>query len=273
VFEISDLAKQYAPWSVSKAELAETCPKQFELKHLLKAPEESIATANKVGTVAHAVLEHRIGGADLKTSKALALEKSPLTSTELEDLRVLEDAMEEFVVKFDNFCRTFGVTEVLREKKWAITATGSPTDFKAADAYFRGVVDLCALTRDGMLAVIDHKSGTAKDIARFDKYKTQINSYAVMGLANMPNIAGVRGAIHFLQGPAALRIQWMDPSDAGRITKLLLPWLFHFVNKCAANLAVQPFVAKPSFRKFPCGFCAYRPSCTAHQELLRASEI
>lgn len=272
-FEISDLAKQYAPWSVSKAELAETCPKQFELKHILRAPEEAVAQANKVGTAAHSVLEYRIGGADLKTAKQMAFEASPLTSTELEDLRVLEDAIEAFVVKFDRFCSVYGVTKVLREQKWAITAAGLPTDFKAPDAFFRGVVDLCALTRDGMLAVIDHKSGVAKDIKRFNKYNKQINGYAVMGLANLPKIQGVRGAIHFLQGPEALRIQWMDPVDASRIQKLLLPWLFDFVNKCAGNLATQPYVAKPSLRKWPCDFCPYRPSCAAHQELLRASEI
>lgn len=272
-FEISDLARQYAPWSVSKAELAETCPKQFELKHVLKAPEEAVAAENKVGTAAHSVLEHRLGGATAKAAKLATLEKTPLTTTEMEDLQVLDDAIEAFVRKFELFCRTYGVTQVLREQKWAIKDDGTPTGFKDPDVFFRGVVDLGAITRDGILTVIDHKSGVAKDIHRFGKYNKQINVYAVMGLANLPNIAGVRGAIHFLQGPEEMRLQWMNFVDAKRINQLLLPWLFDFVNKCSANLKVQPFVAKPTLRKWPCNYCPYRPSCGAHQDLLRASEI
>lgn len=272
-FEISDLARKYAPWSNSKAELAETCPRQFELKHILKAPEEAVAAENKVGTAVHAVLEHRVGGASAKEALKLALEKTPLTSSEMEDLRVLDDAVEAFVVKFDIFCKTYGVTTVLREQQWGLTAEGKPTDFRAPDVFFRGVVDLAAITRDRDLTVIDHKSGVAKDIRRFTKYNKQLNIYAVMGLAHLPDIAGMRGGIHFLQGKEDLRLQWLDYLDARRIKQLHTPWLFDLVNKCAANLAPQPFVAKPSLRKWPCNYCPFRPSCAPHQELLRGIEV
>lgn len=272
-FEISELAAQYAPWSVSKADLAETCPRQFELKHILKSPEEVVATANQVGSAAHLILEYRLGGMDAKAAKAAALIKIPMTSTEWENLRVLEDAIETFVVKFAAFCKTYDVVDVMIEKKWAIRADGTATDFFASDVFFRGVVDLCALTRQGDLTVIDHKSGVAKDIYKYTKYQKQINVYAVMALANMPNIAGVRGALHFLQGPQHLRLQWLDFTDAHKIKALYTPWLFEFINKCATSLAPRPFQAKASLRVWPCNFCPYKPSCAAHQELLRESEI
>jgi len=272
VFEISELARKYAPWSISKADLAETCPSQFELKHIKRAPEEAVAAENKVGTAAHSVLEFRVGGQDAKTAKAAALEKTPLTERETEDLRVLEDSIEEFVRKFDAFCKNYGVTEVLREQQWGLTAEGKPTGFKAPDVFFRGVVDLAAITRDQALVVIDHKSGAAKDIKRWGKYSRQINTYAVMGLANMPQITGVRGALHFLQGPRDLRLQWLDFLDAERIRKLHTPWLFEVVNKAAANLTA-PFVAKPTLKKWPCNYCPYKPSCSALRELVRGSEI
>lgn len=272
MFEISDLARKYAPWSVSKAELAETCPSQFELKHIKKAPEEAVAAENKVGTAAHSVLEFRIGGQDAKTAKKTALEKTALTERELEDLRVLEDAIEDFVRRFDTFCQTYGVTQVLREQQWGLTIEGKPTGFKAPDVFFRGVVDLAAVTRDRALVVIDHKSGVAKDIKKWGKYQKQINTYAVMGIANMPDITGVRGALHFLQGHKDLRLQWLDFLDAERIRKLHTPWLFDVVNKAAANL-VEPFVAKPSLKKWPCNYCPYRPSCQALKEMIRGAEV
>lgn len=270
--EITPLAQQYAPWSISKAGCAEICPLQFEKKYIEKATETARASANKVGTVSHKILELRLAGTPAAQAEKVALEEEPLTGSELEDLRSLKDTIESFVRDFDKFCVINGVTEVFREVKWAINAEAKKTEFFAPDVFFRGVLDLGCITRERDLIVVDHKSGMAKDIAKDQKFKKQLNSYAVMGLAQYADLQGSRGMINFLQGPAAKRRQWLDYVSAANIQKLLTPWLFSYLSFCAAQL-VPPFKAKPKFEKFPCAYCGYRPACGAYKELELASEI
>jgi CRISPR/Cas system-associated exonuclease Cas4 (RecB family) len=268
---VSELAKKYAPWSISKAAVGETCALQFQHKYLLKTPEGVKASGNQVGTCAHSVLEERLGGAPRKVATERALEKTPLTSDELEMLSSFEETIEEFLRRFDAFCKNNGVTEIIREEKWALTAEGKKTTFFAPDAYFRGAVDLAAVTRDRDVFVIDHKSGVAKDITKDNKFKNQLNSYAVMAVACLPDVAGVRSGIHFLQGDATKRLQWLDYIEASRVVKVYTPWLFKHLNNVAEMLQ-PPFVGRPKIDKWPCSFCSYRPDCTAYSELIRVTK-
>lgn len=271
-FEISELAQKFAPWSISKSELADTCPRQFEFRYIKKAPADVVPSANRVGSAAHKILELRVIGEPAKDAKKKALEEHPLTSTEGEDLQALEDAVESFLRKFDRFCRENGVTKVLREQKWGIDTAGNGCDFFDAKVYFRGVVDLGVITAANDLIVIDHKSGIASDIQKKARYKNQLNSYAVMGIAHVHELAGARGAINFLQGPEEKRIQWMDYIPAERIRTVVRPWLFSFVNFCAESLRKVPYVAKPK-PKWPCDYCSFRPSCSAYQEMIRGAQV
>lgn len=270
--EITPLAAKYAPWSISKAGTAEICPRQYEHKYILKSKELTRASANKVGTVSHKILELRVVGTDASVAEKAALEEEPLTSAESEDLRSMKDAIDVFVKDFDLFCRNNGVTEIFREVKWGLTKEGAKTGFFDVDVYFRGVMDLGCMTRDRDLIVMDHKSGLAKDISKDQKLRRQLNSYAVLGLVNVPDMQGARGMINFLQGPPAKRRQWMEYVAAERILKQLTPWLFSYLSFCAEQL-VEPMRAKPKFNKFPCAYCAYRPACEAYKELELAAEV
>ena len=268
--EISDLARKHAPWSISKASIAETCPKQFEFKYVTKLKDALvIPSSNQVGTAAHTILELRTGGTPHTEAKKVALEKTPLTSSELESLYVLEKPIDGFLRKWEIFCHTHQVTEILREQDWGLTVDLKPTGFFAKDVFFRGKLDLGALTRDRDLIVLDHKSGIAKDIQKDQKFKRQINSYGVLAKYNIPDLAGVRGAIHFLQGEESKRIQWLDYVDSSAIEKHLTPWLFNYLNFCAAQLA-EPFEAHPKLR-WPCEWCSYKQSCAAYQGLTRGT--
>lgn len=270
--EITPLAQQHAPWSISKAGTAEICPQQYEHKYLLKTVEQARASANKVGNVSHKILELRVAGTSASDAEKTALDAEPLTSTEAEDLRSLKDAIDSFLKAFDIFCVTNGVTEVFREVKWGLTAEAKKTGFFAPDVFFRGVMDLGCITRERDLIVIDHKSGLAKDISKDQKFRRQLNSYAVMGLANVPGIQGARGMINFLQGPEVKRKQWLEYVAADKIAKLLTPWLYSYISFCAEKL-VPPFLAKPRYNKFPCAYCGYRPGCQAYKETELAAEI
>lgn len=264
--QITALARKYAPWSISKAGVAEICPRQFQHKYLLKSSATFVPSANTVGTAAHAVLEHRAGGKSAGEAMKIALEKTPLTSNERESLRVLEEPMDWFMRKWEDFCRRFDVVEVLREVEWGLTDEMKPTGFFAADVFFRGKVDLGARTASGELVVIDHKSGLAKNVSRDMKLKRQLNSYGVLAAANLEGFRGMRAAIHFLQGEEADRIQWLDYVDADEIRRTQVPWLLNYLSYCAAKL-VEPFPALPGLR-FPCPYCSYQTECKEYQEAL-----
>lgn len=262
-------ALKYAPWSFSKIETADSCPAQFQHKHMLKSAAAAKTSDTKVGTAAHSILERRIVGKPHAAAKKEALDETQLTSQELESLRLLEDRIDTFLRKFDVFCKTQGVTKVLVECEWAFTADYKKTGFWDKDAFFRGKLDLGALTRDNDLILLDHKSGFAKDIKRDIKKKQQLQSYAVLGLVNEPNIAGVRSGIHFLQGDEDKAIQWTDYVDATRIRDVFVPWLYTRINETAASL--EPFPAKPNLR-WPCEWCGYQALCKEFQETYGGAE-
>lgn len=270
MFNISTLALKFAPWSISKAGAAETCPAQFKHKYVLKTPEESVPSGNRVGTAAHTILEERVGGKSAEEAKAIALEKTPLTSNEQEDLHMLAGPIEAFLVRFNRFCVVHGVTEILREVEWGITKDYLPTGFFATDVFFRGKIDLGVVTREQDLVVIDHKSGVARDLQNDVKKKHQLYAYAALALPNVAGLAGVRGGINFLQGPEEKRLQWIDYIEAARIRSRYAPWLFEHLNFCAEAL-VEPFTAKPK-RRWPCEWCGYRNVCAAYAEMTRGSE-
>ena len=266
-FEISTLARKYAPWSYSKMELAETCPAQFHHKHVAKTAGAVAPSDTKVGIVAHTVLEHRVLGKPASDAQKIAVEKDPLTSSEIEALRMLDESIEDFLRRFDVFCKAQGVTKVLAEADWGFTDTYQPAKFFGNDVYFRGKLDLGALTRDNDLYLIDHKSGTARLLSQDQKKRQQLQAYGVLALPNMPDIAGIRGGIHFMQGDPALRIQWTTYIPAEKLRAQYAPWLFEKINMAAENLT-EPFEERPAKkmpRGWPCHWCNYQAQCTKFQ--------
>jgi hypothetical protein len=271
--EISPLARQYAPWSFSKMEAAETCPAQFRHKHVVKTTAAPATSDTKVGIHAHEVLEHRVLGKTAKEARILAASKTPLTTQEQEALHMMEESIEDFLRRFDGFCKAQGVTRILTEVAWGFTATYQPASFFAKDVYFRGKLDVGVLTRNNDLYVIDHKSGVAKQLADDPKKQQQLQAYGVLALPNLPDIGGVRGGIHFMQGPVDLRIQWSPFIAAERIRSLYTPWLFSRINTAADNLT-EPFEARPAkslvkktkLPGWPCGWCQYQSVCAEYKE-------
>lgn len=302
---ISELARKYAPWSTSKCDTAVNCPKQFDLKFIQKIPEGTVHADNKVGVVGHSILEWRVKGKSDAEARKLALAKSPLTSTEYESLSTMEDPIEAFLKRFDAFCTRYGVKEVLTEQRWAMRADGKPTRFFSIkeckgivfgassrgeddetslearrilasgpvvedDPFFRGVVDLAAITDVNDIWVIDHKSGAVKNL----KYKKkQLDIYAVLAYLNRPDIAGAKCGINALANPSPTQLQWLPYVTADQIKRALVPWLFQHIEMCAASLA--SFEARPAWSsdrpKFPCGWCAYQAGCAEYQELSRGA--
>jgi hypothetical protein len=279
-FQVTELAKKHAPWSFSKVEAAETCPAQFGHKFVSRTASAPAPSDTKVGLAAHEFLDHRVGGSDAATAKQAALEKHPLTSGELETLRLLSDNMEAFLRRFDSFCKSNGVTEVYRENAWAFDESYAKCDWK--NAYFRGKIDLGAVDRHGDLWLIDHKAGKVKDLSEDRPKKDQLVSYAVLAVVNLPHIGGVRGGINFLQAEVAeMQLQWTDYVPADTIKQAYASWLFGRINASASNL-VEPLEARPARGwmkrvepprpQWPCGWCQYTDVCNAFKEKFSAPQ-
>ena len=270
-YPISELARKYAPWSFSKLETAESCPAQFAHKHVRKTASAPATSDTKVGIVAHAILERRVQGLPEADAKKAASDASPLTTQEREMLQLLDESMDDFLRRFDAFCKREGVTKILCEEAWGFTDAYQKADFFGADVYFRGKLDLGAITRDNDLYLIDHKSGRAKPLARDQKKRQQLQAYAVLALPNVPDIAGVRGGIHFMQGDEDLRIQFGTYVPAALLRKTHVPWLFGRICDAAENL-VEPLQARPAPR-WPCAWCGYQASCDAYKRMVSDGEV
>lgn len=313
MFDVSDLARQYAPWATSKLELAVSCPQQFNLKYIQKAPADAIRSENKSGLVAHSILEQRVVGVSDEDARKKALAATPLTSTELESLQTYRAPIEAFLRRFDAFCKANGASQLFIEHKWGLTIDGKPTRFHTvkeyrgmlfgaeqkrakgeavdeavvreaqaaidagttadSDPFFRGVVDLGVLTRDSDLFIIDHKSGRVEKV----KYKQkQLDQYAILGAAHLPNLAGVRCGVNALGNPPESQLQWLPYVERSVIERAYVPWLYRYINECAENLATfeaRPVAPAPNRKtqivteRFPCGWCGYRLTCTPYVTL------
>jgi hypothetical protein len=270
-FTVTPLARKFGPWSFSKMETAESCPAQFGHKHVTKTAAAPAPSDTKVGIVAHAILERRIKGEQDKDARRAAIEKDPLTTQEQDSLRTLGEAMDEFLKRFDVFCKREGVTRVLCEEDWGFTETYGKTGFFDKDVFFRGKLDLGAITRDNDLYLIDHKSGRAKPLDRDQKKRQQLQAYAVLALANLPDVAGVRGGINFLQGDENLRLQFNTYTPADRVRAVFAPWLYMRINAAAENLE-GPLEARPATR-WPCAWCQYQAVCEPYKRMIANAEV
>ena len=264
-YDISALAAKHGPWSITKAGVAETCPAQFHHRFVIRTSTKVDASVAKVGTAAHTILEHCVVGVTLADAKKIALEKTPLTTTEQEDLRTFEDPIELFLRRFDAFCRREHAVDVLREIEWGFTQNYISTGYFAPDVYFRGKLDLGVITQNRDLMIIDHKTGRVSDLHQDTKKKYQLYTYAVLAAVNVPDLCGVRCGINFLHGHKDFQLQWLDYMETPHIKKTYVPWLYRYLNSVSENL-VEPFRAQPK-PAWPCKWCEYRLVCPEYQEM------
>lgn len=252
----SDLTLKYAPWSLSKAQTALTCPFRFDLKYVnkIKGKTPLKDSARKIGVAAHAALETVLGGKDLKEAMIKAAVDENLTSIETEDLRSLGHNIKNFIERLETFKEKKNVNEQHVEKKFGLTRDMQPTSFFGKNVFFRGVWDLCLISEDDSskkhLVVIDHKSGRTKDLSY---YTDQLKLYSLAGIHLFSDIAGVQSAIHFIPDE---NIVWSTYNSTEIIKKLYYPWYIDLLNKAAADIP-----SKRAQKCWLCPFCEYREEC------------
>jgi hypothetical protein len=259
---MTSLLDQHAPWSISKSDLAAKCSLAFHLRYSDRL-ERLEGTEAKIGTAAHTAQEFALKGDDPKVALAKSLAKhTELTSKETEVVESLLSAYAGYAERIKRFKERKGVVEELVEQKWALDRSFKAVPWDDPTVFFRGVVDYAMLTGDGYMLVHDHKSGRERPVSYYQK---QLDSYAVLALAQRPDVKGVQGALHFMK---TKNIVWHTMRDATSIRNMLQPWLIEMLTQRANKLAQRTPTVSPL-----CKWCDYRDHCPDGRAFIEAGEL
>jgi hypothetical protein len=241
---------RFAPWSISKSDLAAKCGRAFHLRYVQRLPRTT-SEASRIGTAAHRVQELLLRGLDPKEALAQGLaEALDLTSKERLAVEALLPNMVKFKSRLDSFKDKHGVLDEGFERDVAITKTFARAENDASDVFVRGVIDYDLHTKSDYVVVIDHKSGREHPV---EKYSKQLDLYAVLVEAARPCIKGVHAALHYI---ATGNIVWHHPRPVATIRKTLRPHMMEYLATRANSLGTfEPRV------NALCGWCDYLQHC------------
>lgn len=255
--ELTAAAFKHAPWSMSKASVALTCPFRYQLKYIqrVKGREEpAAATPKRIGIAAHEALEWVLKGQhDLQEALRRAAIKSMLTTPEMDEVFALAHNLRLFLERLEAFKAKNDVQQQSVELKFGLTRRLEHVPFfdKSGELLFRGVWDLCLRTSGNYLIIVDHKSGEVKDV---DAYREQLDMYALAGIHVFPGIVGVQPAIHYMQDDTGLH--WDKLQSVQQIEERILPWFVDYLNRAGDKAEHN----NPCEGKW-CGFCEYTNIC------------
>src|SRR5262249_45014006 len=202
-------ALSHAPWSLSKIQCALRCPLEFHYRYVDRLHEPEVAPEQRLGKALHAALEAVL----MRTPLAEALEgprKNLLTDGERARSDGMAPAVERFAERIAAFRSRRRVSRELIEHRLAVAFDLAPTEFVARDAFFRGVWDAGYVFDDGVLAVVDHKTGVRRPGADF---ADQLGGYATLAMAHMTFVRKVWLGLHFVADAA---MEWTPPPDAAQ---------------------------------------------------------
>lgn len=258
--EIPENVLKHAPWSTSMMQTALTCPRLFHERYVLRnKPEREEDKATQVGTIVHKILEFAVQGVSVQKAVNATFDFYENTMTELvrDETLTFREAIEDFLRGLDTFKRAQKVTQIFPEQKIAVSRDFKSTKFFDKTSLFRGVVDLTLITGDGRAVVIDHKTGALKPIFQ---YQDQLDGYAVMLEALVPNLKAARSAIHFVGAnvkEGEKRTVWDREHPRDYIQTTLRKRLIDRLAQ-AANHVTQTTAPTTSWM---CNYCGYEPSC------------
>lgn len=244
-------ALQHAPWSISKIQCALRCPREFHFRYVDRISEPEVAPETRLGKAIHAALEQVLGRIPLADALAVA-RRELLSDEERQRFDALGHSVGRFVERIAAFRGRRRVRSEFIEHRLAVTFDFAPTEFLAKNAFFRGVWDVGYLFDDGVLAVVDHKTGIRRPGADF---ADQLGGYAALAGAHMGFLKKVWLGVHFV-GDAAL--EWAPPTDLLGIRAEVAPRLQAYIEEAAAAARGQ----EPRMSTW-CVRCSYRSICPA----------
>lgn len=223
------------------------------------------ADASVHGVVLHEILEvcSKNSGLLINVVTDETLEKHKVGHEEALKVRAKLPVVADYLDRIAAFKVKNRVVRELIETKLAIRPDFTATTFEDKTAILRGVVDHGLQLANGLLIVIDHKSGKRKPV---EEHEAQFSAYKLMAVAQHSEIVGVQCAIHYIGNP---ELQWgvgptsKTPAPWLRkdIEKTLRPWLVHWLNARTPALQEAAQESPPGKPGWPCDYCGYVSRC------------
>lgn len=254
----SEFVRQFAPWSISKLNVANQCPHRFYLQYSVKRKMGLPTTSEAlVGRAVHTMLENIIKGHTLENSKLLAIDVHQLTTTEIETVDGFLPATTRFLAKVHTYQKKFNLGKLQPEQKWAIKLDGSSCGYWNNDGFLRGSIDLNALFQHKPYALlIDHKTGKWKAL---EEYAGQLAAYKLLFKAHHPEVQKIQIGINHLFTETIDMKKGLD--DVRDVSTMLSTFIGY------ANNRTRTAYNHQVTRKGPlCGWCDYKTICPAHAE-------
>jgi PD-(D/E)XK nuclease superfamily protein len=144
------------PWSYSSLQAYETCPRRFKITKIEGKVREAQTAATVWGNEVHKAMELAVKGTNGLTPR-----------------------FKQYQPIVDMIRKSTGVIEA--ERKFALTASFTPTDYWAPDAWVRGKADV-TIVRNKTGFLFDYKTGKPKEDI------DQLNLFAGVLLAEKPHL-------------------------------------------------------------------------------------
>ena len=253
--KLSSFALEYAPWSISKLNVAAQCPLKFYLNYVVKKKvKKRPSTALLVGKTLHTILEYMLRNSDWQTAYTRATAKQELTTTEIDQICGMKTDVITFLELLQNFRQRHSIDLIHIERKMGMDINLKSVGFFDKRVFFRGVIDLVLFpdrTKD--VVIIDHKTGKVKNT---ESYTTQLKSYILLTKVAYPNLTRAICGVHHLQAPKKSKVLFMADTS---IINIQPHWemLVEFINNAVHN--THDFNrAKTGWW---CNFCDYQVDC------------
>ncbi len=258
----TDIVKEHAPWSISKAQVAKQCPHRFYLQYIVKKRMDVPQSVESlIGTAAHSALEYALGGnGKLSVNKCfkIAIAEHKLTTPEIEMVRGFQPAVENFLRKFQSYRKRHQGETPLIEQRLAVDFNGAPVRFwDNGKGLIRGVIDLSMRFKNNPHGLIlDHKTGKERELKYFEN---QFNAYALFMRATVPELKSIKLGINFLK---ADRIEFQDGTLDVRDIQPLFNRVLSFLNDTTQDANNHKLVRTGPL----CNWCDYMSICPAHAD-------
>lgn len=265
----SEIARRYAPWSVSKLNTITQCAKSFRFKYVLKLPRGESGVAQRVGTTTHDVLQNMLETGASEVSAELfdkSAERSSLVGEELDRARTYIKGSESFSARIRAFEEKRKVVTKYIEKDFAFDTSFEACDYDAPGAIARGRIDYAAITDQFRAIILDHKTGQAKAA---EVHATQLQIYLLAMFALHPNLASGEAGIHHV---GKEELVWLPPYSRFEVRDLLRPWFETTLNRQSKKLAEAESESCPAKPQWYCQGCDYLSHCGEGAEFVAKAE-
>jgi CRISPR/Cas system-associated exonuclease Cas4 (RecB family) len=254
----SDFVRKFAPWSVSKINVAAQCPYRFYLQYTEKKKMGLPTTsAALVGRAIHTLMENNTKGFKPEVAKRLAIEMHNLTTNEIETVEGFLPAIAKFNSRMAAYQTRMSLGKLQPEQLWAIDFAGKPAKYWGKNVFLRGAVDLHATFLKRPYAfVLDHKTGKWKEL---NEYKWQFAAYKLLLRTHKPEVIKIQiGVNHLFTETIDMKQGLDDVRDVATMFSAFMKYV-NEQTRAAYNHNIT--------RRGPlCDWCDYKTICPAHAE-------